>query len=400
MLRPLKNFDCIVIGGGPVGFIFAASLLKAIPSLKIALIERLSLRSIIEKEHTDNRTTTLSAYTCDILSKLDIWESLSPYTVAMKKISVTDREHTSSKLVFEKKVTEKPFGYTINNTILRCILTKKLTSLNNLTIFDSETIEGIKNIGPSIEVSTQKRKIEAPLLVAADGRFSQTRSLLNFSLTKRSYNQAALVGLLEHTLPHNYTAFEIFHPNGPIAFLPYQSRTRKKNVSAFVFCDTPKTIKALQESSKDFSLNFLRTKTPLVLGDLVKVYGEQSFNLELGKATPCYKERAVLIGDAAQYIHPVAGQGLNLGVRDAVTLAKHLEKTRNLGLDIGSKTTLELYHNQRRRDVLPMIGLTHSLIHLFGFNNPVISFGRRFGFSQINKNYFLKNFLARKAMGY
>jgi len=399
MSKTPENFDCLLVGGGPVGFIFAATLLKEAPHLRIALVERLPLETLVKKEQPDHRTTTLSAHTCDVLSSLDVWHELFPESVPIKKIFVTDQNGEASKLVFDHTNSGKIFGYTINNTLLRSTLTKNLQKLKNLTIFDSSQIKNIEKSAAFITVTTQNKCLQSPLVVGADGRSSQVRSLLNFSIKKKAYNQSALVGLLQHTNPHKNTASEVFYPNGPVAFLPYGPHD-KERISAFVLCDKPKSIEALKHANKKLVLDFLKTRAPSYLGDILKIYNQQSFILEIGKVILSYQERSVLIGDAAQYIHPVAGQGLNLGVRDAVTLAKHLGEMQKLGVDLGSTTTLEVYQKQRRLDVWPMISLTHGLINLFGIDNYVASFGRRSGFSLINKSSFLKDFFVRKAMGY
>ncbi len=401
MITSLKKFDCVLVGSGPAGFVFAASLLQKDPSLHIALIEKKSLKAIIEGNQKDHRTTTLSAYTCDILTSLGVWKDLEPHTVAIKEIFVTDQNKDSSGLTFDEKDIGKPFGYTINNTILRGILAKALKKIDNLTIFDDSHIDNIDRTISNIRISLNKKwRLQTSLLVGADGRFSQIRQHFKFNLDSKPYKQSALVSLVDHEKPHNGTAFEAFYPEGPIAFLPYKDTAGKESTSALVFCGEPHAILALQKSTNTFVLELLQSKVPPLFGKVKKVYNKQVFDLEIGKVKSVYQARVVLIGDAAQYIHPVAGQGLNLSVRDAKMLATHLANMAQLGLDLGSKTILAAYQKQRHIDIWSMIGLTHSLVRLFSLRNPIASCSRRMGFTIINNLPFAKNFLMNRAMGY
>ncbi len=395
-----SEFDAILVGAGPVGFVLAAQLLQYQPTFRLCLIERMHLDNIINAKNTDNRTTTLSAHTCDVFQKLGLWSSLKNQSVSIDAIVVDDQKKRASRLIFDTKDIGQPFGFTINNTFLRSQIALGLKKLSGLTILDGHAIDTIACKTDAQHVTLKNGvHIKAPLLIAADGRMSTIRQLFNVDFIRKPYYQNALVALLEHNIPHDNTAFETFLPQGPVAFLPYKNDSGESTTSALVLCHNSSFIERLI-TEPDTLHGLVKEYLPQKLGQLQKVYNTQTFPLEIGKAKKAFQSRLALIGDAAQYMHPVAGQGMNLGIRDALELANILAQAKRLGIDLGSYTLLSRYQRMRRSDVWPMLCLTHGLIKLSESRNPFISCLRQIGFGLVNNVPVAKKFFMYRAMGY
>ena len=240
----------------------------------------------------------------------------------------------------------------------------------------------------------KSKNIFANLLVGADGKFSKVREQANIETITKDYHQTALVFTIKHELSHENYAFEHFMHEGPLAFLPINT-----HMSAVVWTmshDKANTIKGL--SNENICIE-LEKAFGGALGHLEIITKIWSYPLSIVMAKSMARNRVVLIGDAAHGIHPVAGQGLNLGIKDIKDFVKKIGSSFELGLDIGSDSVIRAYGRQRRLDVASISGSSHSIIRLFSNNIKPVKLLRDTGLRMVNSSPTLKKFFMRKAMG-
>ena len=350
----------LIIGAGPVGSILANCL--ADQGLDITITDKVAPTTAID----DGRTSAISRGSYEFLHGVGLGEVFQSAT-PIKQIRVSD--HKSSDLVnFEDSL---PLGYIIKNHDLRQFLYNKISGKTNIK---------------------WETTCQYDLCIAADGRNSATRDKAGIRTQSWSYEQTAFVSVVEHTLPHNNVAFEHFTPIGPIAFLPMAG-----NCSSLVWSVNNNLAPDLAKLSNQQFCQALKSRFDH-LGDLhlTKLW---QYPLSAQYAEKYYAERIALAGDAAHAIHPVAGQGLNLGIRDCQALNDLIHKQINLGLDIGSQIMLEKYQKQRLFDNAVMLGVTDTLVKGYSNKNPLLGFMRRRAMNLANSTSPLKNFMIKHATG-
>jgi 2-octaprenyl-6-methoxyphenol hydroxylase len=403
--------DIVVVGSGMAGLAFAA--LAAQQGFEITVIDRIHPDTLATEGH-DARTVALSAGSRDILAPLNIWDKIAPQSAAITEIDVQEG-HDAFLLNFQAGENKSDaFGWIFPNTVVRQTLYEKACAL------------GVKFIAPAVlkDIQTNEsnitailqsgEKITAKLIIGADGRFSRVRDLIGVAGVSLDYHQTALVGLVEHEFPHNGLAVERFYPSGPFAVLPFTDAD-KEHRSAIVWTqDTPRPSFPRTRGSRAARSNL----DPRVLGDDKTLLNEQLaplFDERYGKITAIGKwaqyplslfhakqfiaPRVALISDAAHAIHPIAGQGLNLGMRDVDVLIDELLRAKMEGEDIGGKYTLETYQQRRRFDVFAMVAATDLLNRLFGNKLRSVAKLRSFGLGIVDRISPLKKFFANTAMG-
>lgn len=338
-------YDILIIGKSLAGSTLALSLLQRLPTKKIAIIDK-NADSLNIK---DNRATALSLSSVKIFQQLGLWENdLSPNASTIYKICLGATQHTPDAVALE--TSDAPLGYNLPNRTLRECLQDKLSgapsNIHDVTGFEMASITSLTS---HIEVtSTTGDRLMGRLLIAADGRASKARELLTKTKTI-DYHQTAFTGVVSHTLPHNNTAYELFLPQGPLAFIPLPD----PHQSTLVW--------SLKTPLADGNIPIDSVLTGIMqpyLGDITTA-PLQGYPLLAKVATPRSGHRWVLVGDAANALHPVAGQGLNLALRDIWHLTQHLSGQDALGLDLGSQQHLMLYARQRQKDRYSLVGITH-----------------------------------------
>ncbi|MBY0280910.1 MAG: UbiH/UbiF/VisC/COQ6 family ubiquinone biosynthesis hydroxylase [Alphaproteobacteria bacterium] len=392
MMSPVKS-DVIIIGGGLVG-----------ATLAIGLAQKQILVTVIDKERpenqllpqTDGRTTAVSYGSQQIFNKLGAWNAMAPYAQPIWEIRVFEAGSPWTVDYDHKDLGPNPMGYIVENRILRQAL------------YDCRNIKHLNWIAPnsvkSADYKDQKvtlvlqddQIIEAPLVVGAEGRFSQMRAQSSICTKTWDYSEHALVTHLTHEKPHNGTAWEIFLPDGPLAILPMLDHENGKSRSGIVWA----------KSRKHDWADWTDQELALKIEEHFPFYGKlevcnQRWSYPLSALTvdSIIDHRMVLVGDAAHVVHPIAGQGVNLGWRDADALVKCLVEAKSLGLDIGSYTVLESYQKERRRDHRAVLLMTDGINKLFNNSSSILHFARNAGFAAVNHIKPLKRFLMKKAMG-
>lgn len=386
-----------IVGSGFVGSLLALALAKA--KIPVEMIDSYDLN---RSPATDGRVSSLAFTSVELLKALDIWPLLQPFAQPITKIDVGEYQRPSLlsfgfPLDTEYANPSCTMGYMIENTHLKQTLWQLLKQESAIRILSPATVTQMRRQNNEVMLTLNTgQDLTTHLVIGADGHQSTLRSLANIRFFERSYNQKALVTTVEIEQPHQGTAFEQFLPNGPFALLPLLH-----NRMSLVWCDVPEIITEavhLDKSTLTAALN-RRFKNP-ALGTLYATDDPRwTYDLAVKFSLRPYSERCVVIGDAAHSIHPVAGQGLNLGIRDVAVLTECLINALSLGLDIGSWTFLQQYAQQRFGDTALMTAGTDSLVRLCSNHISPLRLIRQLGMTAVNHLPMLKNSLRNYAMG-
>lgn len=393
-------YNVLIIGGGFNGLTSALSLACANPNLKIALLERNDI--LAQDKQRDGRAFAISKTSLDLFKKIGICSEIEPFAGIIKDIRITDGNspfylhfageengengHDSSGLL----------GTVIENYHIHNALRNAAVKKENIEIFSPNFYENIEFENNKVVVTLNNKKtIEAELLIAADGRNSPLRSKFNIHTFEKPYHQSALVFNISHTKPHENIAQERFLPEGPFAVLPMKS-DYESSIVWTVKTEMADTIINLDEEN---FLAQLKKRTTDYLGEIKVITKPFKYDLNLVLADNYFYKRAVLVGDAAHGIHPIAGQGFNLGVDDIRVLTSLIKEYFECGLDIGSVTLLEKYQKSRKRGAGKMILATDSLNALFSNKILPIKLARDLGLAMVEKLPKLKKFFIKNAGG-
>ncbi|MDC0432667.1 UbiH/UbiF/VisC/COQ6 family ubiquinone biosynthesis hydroxylase [bacterium] len=386
------SFDCIVIGGGLSGLTTTLALSKI--GLSVAIIDKTSLK-MAKKNEGDQRTTAVSASGKKVFEALDIWDSLKKGAEPILDIVVSEKGKKGHLNFDHQTVGTEPMGHILNNIELKNSLISSIRSQKNIQLFPFKSLNNFfpKTGAVSIDLNDGS-SYEAALLVAADGRNSDGRRIAKIKSTNIDYNQSSIVFTVGHEKPHRGTAYEQFTTGGPIASLPMRG-----NKSSVVWSEDTEVIGSLMQlDDKDFAAA-ASYRLNDCLGKMTIIGQRKVFPLKLNYADTIIANRFAMVGDAAHGLHPIAGQGFNLGLRDIANLTEEISNARRLGLDIGSFETLRSYQAARRFDNFSLVAATHGLNRLFTDNNKIVRFIRSSGLDTINTMNPIKNLFMRLAMG-
>ncbi|MEQ1789675.1 MAG: UbiH/UbiF/VisC/COQ6 family ubiquinone biosynthesis hydroxylase, partial [Rickettsiales bacterium] len=345
------NYDAIIVGAGLVGMSMALALARN--GLNIATIEKNNIDAQLEPEF-DGRVSAISLGSQRILDNIGAWEFMIPHAEPILDIRVTDGA-TPFFLHFDhQEISNNPFGYIVENRYIRHALHKAAAQLKNLTLIDNFIINNLTQDSNSATVTGDNNKsLCAKLLIAADGKSSQMREFIGIKATSWDYRQTAIVCTIKHELPHHGLAQERFLPIGPFAVLPMTG-----NRSSLVWVEPNDRVKLYMELPEEEFVQEIIERTGDYLGKINTIGNRFSYPLSLLHAKKYTSQRVALIGDAAHGIHPIAGQGVNLGFRDVDALAGLISKQHSLGLDIGNETLLANYAHIRSFDNVSMLAIT------------------------------------------
>jgi 2-octaprenyl-6-methoxyphenol hydroxylase len=382
--------DVLILGGGLVGGTLASAL--ALQGLSVCVVDEKPAQASAEQ---DGRTSAIAYGSYTLLSKWGIWSHLCEPAEPIRHIRVSQGGATGVLCYDSEEVGGEALGFMVKNTALRQAVARRMQDFPTIQQFVPDQVSQFE-VGPDkVTVSLASgHQIEATVLIAADGRHSTVRQKLGIQSTERVYNQSAVSFNLHCSAPHHQTAYEHFLTSGPLAVLPLPDQQ-----VAIVWTDSPERAKTLLHLPEKLLLQAFQARFGYGLGKLALASPRAAYRLSLILPQERIRRRIALVGDAAHVIHPVAGQGLNLGFRDVAVLEALLTEHRSLGLDMGSDTLLETYTRQRRVDVLSMAGVTHGLIHLFSWKGKAIRLLRQGGMAGVSKIPLLKQRLIAQARG-
>ncbi|MBM3543002.1 MAG: 2-octaprenyl-6-methoxyphenyl hydroxylase [Alphaproteobacteria bacterium] len=395
-----RFYDVVIAGGGFVGQSLALALAKIAPrGFRIALVDAEPSKS--GDAIRDARASALSAATKNLLSVLDVWPKLAPDAQAIESIEITDsplhaglRPHLLGFGDDELKEGE-PSAFMVENRDIQHALAAVVAEQpaidsftpGSITDFESDAFRVVSHFATG-------ETIEAALLVAADGKRSQLRERAGIKCVSWSYPQRGIITTVTHTIPHQGRATQHFLPAGPFAILPL-----KGNRSAIVWTEEKDRAETIIASNEADFLSELTTRFGNHLGELAIVGPIQSFPLDFQVARNFVTDRMVLVGDAAHVVHPLAGQGLNIGMRDVAALTEIVVEATRLGLDIGSPVQLEHYQRWRRFDSAFSAAVMDGLNRLFSNDNAPLRALRDLGLGVVDRAPALKRFFVREAAG-
>ena len=387
-----KKKEIIVCGSGLIGMTFA--LLMAKKRIEVCVIDKSDEKNI--QKNRDSRTTAISQGSSIIYENLGLWKDLEKKAQPISQIFVTEG-HGQNDIEFNpKNVNEKALGYIIDNSILKKTLYNCMINSKFVHFYDNTEIKKIHNSDPTNSmIETNRGKIPFKLLVAADGRFSKIREFSNTKYFFHDYKQIAYVFSISHTKPHNGIAVERFFSTGPLALLPMKDKKRSK--SSVVWTLDEKKAKDITSQSK--FMNEFKVHYNNFFGRIVGSSPIQKYDLNMFSCYENFKDNIVFIGDASQAIHPIAGQGFNLGLRDSENLSNVIWNFNNLGLDLNSIKMKEIYKRTRYIDKNLLVSATHNLNALFSNKNIIFKILRKTGLRLFSKSNILKNQSMLYAMG-
>lgn len=390
-----QTLDILVCGGGYVGLSAAVALKHAAPSLDIAVIDA----APPEVWRNDQRASAIAAGARRLLSTLGVWEAIAPEAQPINEMIVTDSRTSDPVrpvfLTFGGSIEDgEPFAHMAPNVAMVAALRDKAAELG-LPIYQSAAASGLEIGEQAAMVTTADgRDFAAKLVIAADGVRSALRDMAGIKAQRWDYGQSGIVTTVAHERPHDGRAEEHFMPSGPFAILPLTG-----NRSSLVWTErTADAERLIKEDDFLFEAE-LERRFGHHLGALSVEGGRKAFPLGLTLARDFIKPRFALAGDAAHGIHPIAGQGLNLGFRDVAALAETIVEADRLGLDIGSMAVLERYQTWRRFDTVRM-GVTSDLLtRMFSNDFTPLRMVRDFGLSLVDRMPAMKRYFIDQAAG-
>ncbi|WDE06633.1 2-octaprenyl-6-methoxyphenyl hydroxylase [Thalassomonas viridans] len=395
----LNHFDVVIAGGGLSGALMALSLaaLKQANGqpLKIALVEANPVIKDVSLSF-DDRVLALSHGTSAYLQGLGAWQHLQQDAEAIKTIHISDRGHYGKARVYAEDHQVPALGYVVEMALIGKALLKSLAGFSNIHWYRPDTIENIHWQKDKVILTlTSGEGVSANLLLACDGGMSVCRDFANIKVRQHSYQQSALIANVSTAKPHAGIAYERFTETGPIAMLPLSG-----DRCSLVWTLTPQQAEEVQGLDDRRFKRALEEAFGSYLGQITQAGERFVYPLNLIQAEQQVYHRMALVGNASHTIHPIAGQGFNLGVRDVEQLAALIKEALAHNQDIGNFALLGRYQQQRASDQKEVITLTDSLVTLFSNRLPPLVAGRNIGLKVMNYLSPLKNAFVQKTMGY
>jgi len=401
------SFDLAVVGAGLNGSLLALAAGES--GLSTALIDRVPLTSLAEAGF-DGRTTALAYTSQSLFAALGLWDDVAPHAEPIRDIRISDAGHDGRAsplfLHFDHREAAEdpemaaPMGWIVENRFLRAALLRRLAACPRVELVSpDEVVETERDPARAGLVLKSGRRLAARLIASAEGRFGSMREEAGIGARSWSYEQIAIVLVAHHAEPHRGIAQEKFLPGGPFAILPMTDGSNGEHRSSIVWTERTDLARRLLELDEPrFQAEFAR-RFGDHLGPVAATGPRWSYPLRLVHAERYVDTRLVLVGDAAHGIHPIAGQGYNLGVRDIAALVEVLVDAKRLGLDVGGADTLERYAQWRRADNLSMVAATDLLNRLFSNDVAPLRLVRDAGLAAVNRVPALRKFFVRHAMG-
>ena len=390
----MDRADVIIFGGGLVGLALASALDSS--GLSAIVVDPADPAPRADALF-DGRTSAVSSSSMRMLETVGVANELAEPGCPIWRIAVADGLKPGG-LHFDPDDGE-PLGFMHENRNLRAALHARAGAGKNLWLLWKSRVADVERGEHGVVVALEDgRKLSAPLLVAADGRNSRTREAAGINMARWKYDHQAIVSVLRHERSHEHVAYEIFYPTGPFALLPMND-DRLGHRSAIVW-SVPEEDAAgwLSLNDEDFAAE-AEAAMGGFLGKIEMLAPRSSFPLGFHHAAQITAKRLALVGDAAHAIHPIAGQGLNLGFRDVAALAEVLVEGARLGLDLGDRQLLDRYQRWRSLDALSVAFATDSLTRIYGVSGGTASAIRRFGMGVVGRISPLRNKLMSEARG-
>src|SRR5438876_918289 len=387
-----ETHELVVVGSGLVGLSLGIATAQA--GLDTLVVDRED-PAVTLAESFDGRASAIAYGSQQILAALGIWAKLAAQAAPILEIRVADDSAPLFLHYDHREVGDHPLGWIVENVVLRRALLERVRELPHLAHAAPKSVAGVERSAAGALVRlADDHAIRARLVAAADGKTSPLRKAAGIRTIEWSYPQTGIVATVQHERPHRGVAVEHFLPAGPFAILPLTG-----NRSSIVWTERAELApRILAMSAADFA-DELRRRFGDFLGTVEPMGPRWSYPLAFLHAENYAAERLALVGEAAHVIHPIAGQGLNLGLRDVAALAEVLVDARRLGLDIGEPDVLRRYERWRRVDNWMLAAVTDTLNRLFSNAIAPVKLARDLGLAAVNQLPPLKRLFMRHAMG-
>ncbi|HCG5228362.1 TPA: 2-octaprenyl-6-methoxyphenyl hydroxylase [Vibrio parahaemolyticus] len=388
----MKQYDVVIAGGAMAGATLALAIEHLSQgALRVAVVEPFKAQS---DQHPgfDSRSIALSYGTVNLLRHLELWSAIEPFSTPIEHIHVSDRSHAGMTDITKHDVGVEALGYVVELADVGRVYQELLTHSTAIDLYCPDSAKHITRTQENVTLELASGELlNAKLFVAADGAVSQCCQQIGLELSEHDFDQVAVIANIVTQEPHQGRAFERFTENGPVALLPMSD-----NRMSLVWCLRPDEAQIVMELSESEFLERLQQDFGWRLGAMQKVGLRASYPLLLRHRKQNISHRFAIVGNAAQTLHPIAGQGFNLGIRDVVTLAEELVKQSE---DVGRYQGLIRFSQRREADRNETIWLTSSLVHVFSNDLLAMRIGRNTALAAMDNLSIFKQPLLRHTLG-
>jgi len=392
-----EKSDILIVGGGLNGPALALALAQT--GRSVTILDAQS-RPALENAAFDGRSYALALASKRLLQAIGVWDDLADQSQPMLDIKVSDGRAGEGAGPFflhfdHREIEEGPMGFMVEDRYLRRVLLAAIDRQPLITQRYDSRVDAQTTSGAGVSITlSDGAMLHARMLIGADGRSSGTAKRAGIRRTGWEYGQTALVACVAHERPHNGVAHQFFMPPGPLAILPLPG-----NRSSIVWSETDTRAKEIHALNDADYLDVLRPRFGDYLGDISLEGARFTYPLNLTLANSFIGDRLALVGDAAHGMHPIAGQGLNAGLRDVGALAEVIADAVSRGEDFANPLVLKRYEQWRRFDTTTLAVATDSFNKLFSNDNPILRAGRDLGMGLVNAMPSLRRTFIREAAG-
>jgi len=384
--------DIAIAGGGLVGLTLALLLARETPHLRVTILDPSGLHENEQTKAVDNRTTALSNGTAKLFKALGIWPLITPFATPIHNVDVSDKGHAGRTFYpdarsHEQQFTDNTLGYVVQNHGLGQVLLSQVRAAESVTLLPY-SVTGFTPKTRGAMVHYQNRSASLSLLtqclVVADGAQSSLRDTLGIRTSHHDYQQHAIITTLTHSKPHLGTAYERFTPQGPMALLPFGGHIHARQ-SALVWTRPKAVFQTAFNLPDEALLAQIQQQFGYRLGVFEQVESRHHYPLHLVLAKEQVRSSLVILGNAAHFLHPVAGQGFNLSVRDCAALVATFTAASEHKTALGAMSVLARYQTQQARDQQATVQISDKFIQLFSHSSSAVQLMRNAGLLALQK---------------
>lgn len=405
--EPMLDTDIVIAGGGLAGATLALALARAVPQLRVTVVEAFPLsRDALPEDYQpsyDARSTALAWGSRLIYQQLGLWAHLAEQATPIHHIHVSDRGRFGATRLAAHDHRQEALGYVVDNRWLGLCLMAALRDCPQVTWRAPAQVKdvtyGEAGVSVAIGEGDGLDSVTAQCLVIADGGRSGLRERLGFRVSQSQYGQNALIANVSTAQLHDFTAFERFTAAGPMALLPHGGPGRAGNTSALVWTLTDSDLDAVLSLGEEGKCQRLQQRFGWRLGRFEQIGQCSHYPLSLSTVEEAVRPGMVLIGNAAHTLHPVAGQGFNLALRGVMALVEQFQQGSAQGIPLGDLSLLGRYQANHRQDWQQTVRFSDSLIRIFGDSQPALAIARDAGLVGLDLLPGAKRWFARSAMG-